>query len=272
MEPSPGTQKTHKTDSLVRYSVYKATFTLIRHGESKGNVRPVWAGQSNDELSDHGKKQAEALGKWFEEKGKEFEVIYVSDLSRAKQTADAIQQRHAGPKPPLKEDKDLREISFGDADGKPYVAEAEPGKTLKELYSQNIFPHIRDRIGRFPNGESKDDVARRAERVIQKLIIPIVKGEEECIKKKRDQGVSGSAPDARVAIVSHGVFLRELLYALHRRNGSLAEYKYLETTGWTEVKIQLKVPKTGTPKPESLPIILEVTAINQHEHLKELKR
>ncbi|THV06427.1 phosphoglycerate mutase-like protein, partial [Dendrothele bispora CBS 962.96] len=198
----------------------------------------VWAGQSNDELSDH----AEALGKWFEEKGKEFEVIYVSDLSRAKQTADAIRQWHAEPKPLLKEDRNLREISFGDADGKPYVAEAPSGKTLEELYSQDIFPHIRDRNGRFPNGESKDDVAKRAEKVIRELIIPIVKGEEEYIKKKRGQeGVKESAPDARVAIVSHGVFLRELLYALHRQNASLAEYKYLDTTGWTEVKIQLKV-------------------------------
>ncbi|THV06433.1 phosphoglycerate mutase-like protein [Dendrothele bispora CBS 962.96] len=252
MDSSTRTQAPREVSSTVQAPEdlgIKATFTLICDGESKGNVRPVWAGQSDDELSDYGREQAKALGNWFVKEGKIFDTVYVSDLKRAQQTADEI-TKCAKIIPPLKIDASLREISFGEADGKPYVAELTPGLSLEDHFDQGIFPHIRNRIDRFPGGESKDDLARRAESVVQKLVIPIIEG----------------TPNAHVAIVSHGVFLRELLYALHRRNGSLAEYKYLEPTAWTEMEIE--IPQNSTV--ESVPINLDVKDINRREHLEGL--
>ncbi|KAK7464402.1 hypothetical protein VKT23_006566 [Stygiomarasmius scandens] len=226
----------------------QATFTFIRHGESQGNVRPVWAGQTDDELSELGKEQANALGEWFAENETKFDRIYVSKLKRARQTAEAI-QHHANPTPPLIEEQSLHEIDFGDADGKPYVADPIRGHSLEEHYKEGIYPHIHNRTDRFPGGESKDDVARRAERVIQDLIIPMI---------------TKDTTDTHIAIVSHGVFLKELFYELHRQSGELVQYKCLDTTGWTRMKINIL--KLQGREDVRLPIILEVMHVNKREH------
>ncbi|KAK7464400.1 hypothetical protein VKT23_006564 [Stygiomarasmius scandens] len=230
-----------------------ATFTFIRHGQSTNNGKPIWAGGGLDSpLSEHGLKEAELLGTWFSNSETKFDTIYVSKLKRARQTANAI-EHHTNTKPPLIEHAFLHEISFGEADGKPYVAEETPGLSLEDHYKQGVYPHIRNRTDRFPGGESKEDVARRAEEVIQELIVPAIK----------------DTANGHIAIVSHGVFLRELFYALHRRTNhkSSVEYKYLDTTGWTRMKIGFKIPADSQEALEPSLSVLDVTHINVLDHL-----
>ena len=62
---------------------------LIRHAESMGNIETNEDfDKINPPLTAHGKKQAEALGKRFEEQKPD--VVYASPLIRARQTAETL--------------------------------------------------------------------------------------------------------------------------------------------------------------------------------------
>ena len=59
---------------------------MVRHGESEGNAYKIHSGWSAVPLTKKGKEQARATAALLE--GIEFDRIYVSDLARARQTAE----------------------------------------------------------------------------------------------------------------------------------------------------------------------------------------
>ena len=63
-------------------------FTVIRHGETAANVNCVIQGQSDVPLSPAGEKQALLLGRRW--RGRRFDAVYSSDLSRATRTAEIV--------------------------------------------------------------------------------------------------------------------------------------------------------------------------------------
>jgi len=68
---------------------FMAKIYLVRHGESVANTRGIYQGQTyNTPLSCMGKKQAEALAKFFEDK--DINKILTSPLMRTKQTAQKV--------------------------------------------------------------------------------------------------------------------------------------------------------------------------------------
>ncbi|MFP4567555.1 MAG: histidine phosphatase family protein [Candidatus Woesearchaeota archaeon] len=89
---------------------------LIRHGETEHNVQRLCQGQLDNKLSDKGVVQAKKLGKRF--KNYKFDLIYSSDLTRAKDTAKEILKHHE--KKELILDERLRERYFGKLQGKPF--------------------------------------------------------------------------------------------------------------------------------------------------------
>jgi len=69
------------------------SLTIVRHGESEGNVQRVMQGHcSGFPLSDQGKNQATLVGKSL--KDIKFDRIYTSDLERALETAILIHQNN----------------------------------------------------------------------------------------------------------------------------------------------------------------------------------
>ncbi|CAD8047559.1 unnamed protein product [Paramecium sonneborni] len=66
---------------------------LVRHGQTEGNKLQILQGQDDGQLSALGVKQAEALGKRI--KKENFDIVFVSDLARTKQTFELIQKHHA---------------------------------------------------------------------------------------------------------------------------------------------------------------------------------
>lgn len=88
--------------------------TVIRHGQSQGNVNKIICGHYDTPLTDIGREQAKLTGKHLV--GKKIDRIYSSDLCRAKETAEMIAGQIGMN---VTVDARLRERSCGIFDGKP---------------------------------------------------------------------------------------------------------------------------------------------------------
>ncbi len=102
-------------DDLMRMNPKRFTkVTILRHGESQGNVAPVYQGNvPGTDLTLRGKKQAKEAAKVLEEQN--VSCIYASPLARTEQTAKIIAKE---TKVPITIDDRLREVSFGGFEGK----------------------------------------------------------------------------------------------------------------------------------------------------------
>ena len=115
----------------------KTKIVYYVHGTTYDNASNKCSGWKQVELNDLGKEQAIDLGKSTPYK---FDVLFTSDLIRAKETA-----RLAFPQFNAIADKRLRECNYGDYDG---------GDKYLVIYEKHINEP-------FPNGESLKDVEVR---------------------------------------------------------------------------------------------------------------
>lgn len=90
--------------------------TLVRHGESEGNVQKRYGGHYDFALTDAGKAQAGAIARRLA--SERFDHIYVSDLARTRDTAAPIIAAH--PDTPVTYDARIREKHLGVHEGKPH--------------------------------------------------------------------------------------------------------------------------------------------------------
>ena len=158
---------------------WPAALWVVRHGESAGNVARDAAEAEGLErlelhhrdvdvpLSDLGRRQAAALGRWTAEQPADEQptVVWSSPYVRAQETA-RIALETAGLDLPLVVDERLREREFGVLDG----------LTRRGITAQ--FPEESARrasIGKFyhrpPGGESWVDVAQRLRAVLDEIRI-----------------------------------------------------------------------------------------------------
>lgn len=86
---------------------------LIRHGETPWTRQRRYQGRSNTSLSPHGLKQARCLGHYLSRY--KADLLYVSSLTRALQTAALIQKRI---KKKVHTDSRLNELFFGKWEGR----------------------------------------------------------------------------------------------------------------------------------------------------------
>ncbi|SPO25498.1 uncharacterized protein UTRI_03080_B [Ustilago trichophora] len=217
--------------------------TLVRHGESQDNQQGIWAGFRDTPLTNNGVNQARALGQSFA--NVPLTAIYCSDLKRAAMTADEILKSNRSiPPPPLVQSKSLREINFGQAEGRDYAsAEWMQGSSGEDA-----------RNFRFPEGECLEEVNARIAKAVRQFILPRV----EALRKKPPAQVAAAVDVGHICIVAHGIAIAELLrvfMALHDDSASSpwsdpkASYQRvrLENTGWS--RLELAVPFQGDEEP-----------------------
>jgi broad specificity phosphatase PhoE len=158
---------------------------LIRHGETDWNLEGRWQGQTDVPLNARGLAQAEQVAADLAWRG--LTAIYSSDLSRARQTAEAV-ARASGLKVHL--EPRLREICQGEWEGK-LIAEIDG---QNEAWLQQRLENPLNFAA--PGGETSLQVQRR-----------VVAATENILRRH---------PDGVTAVVSHGFALAVII--AHYRN------------------------------------------------------
>ncbi|HEY83203.1 MAG TPA: histidine phosphatase family protein [Dehalococcoidia bacterium] len=128
---------------------------LIRHGETQWNVAEVFRGRIDIELNETGIKQAELLAARLSKL--KLEAIYSSPLKRALKTAEIIARYQ---KLEVSIAPGLVDLDFGKWQG---LAHQEVKDKYQELYATWLEHPERVRM---PEGESLDEVRRRAMDVV----------------------------------------------------------------------------------------------------------
>jgi len=129
---------------------------LIRHGETTGDVEDRYGGSYDDHLTDLGKEQLAATANNLVDK--DIEVIFVSSLIRAQESAEIISSKIECPVEIL---NGLEERSYGVLGG---LTKAE----ALEKYPEVVEAH-KDPLNTDPEGESYDDFKNRVLETFQKI-------------------------------------------------------------------------------------------------------
>jgi probable phosphoglycerate mutase len=123
---------------------------LVRHGETEWSRSGRHTGRTDIPLSELGRREAEAAGE--ELGGRRFALVLTSPLQRARETC-----RLAGYDTEAQVNDDLREWDYGDYEGVTTVEiqREQPGWTVWN--------------GTIPHGETIEQVAARADRIVAEV-------------------------------------------------------------------------------------------------------
>lgn len=150
------------TDSSLIVNPFPRTITLVRHGETQGNIEDKAQGHFDVPLTDLGRRQAEAVGNRLATT--KFDAVYSSDLQRALDTAKAITAHH--PELEIQTRPHLREYNFGDYEDRLWD---DVGDAAPELYRR--WRNINTRIEiDFPGGESILDAWNRVGVCVDEIV------------------------------------------------------------------------------------------------------
>lgn len=157
------------------------TILLIRHGESEADILKVHEGRADFPLTELGRKQAEAMGKWAASHYT-IDMIFASTLRRAAETAQFLSDASGVAVCPV---EDLMEFNNGLLAGMSFDEAARLYPRVENLPpDQSVYGQ-----------ESKYEFRARADRALA--------------------GCLGKIPDgATAAIVSHGGMINQLFASL----------------------------------------------------------
>lgn len=93
------------------------TLVLVRHGQSEWNLKNLFTGWKNPDLSEKGLEEAIAAGKKLKETGLKFDIAYTSALKRAQITCQHILDEMGEPNLETIKNEALNERDYGDLSG-----------------------------------------------------------------------------------------------------------------------------------------------------------
>lgn len=163
---------------------------LVRHGQSEWNLKNLFTGWKDPDLTEQGVKEASSAGKRLKEMGLQFDVAFTSALTRAQHTCKLILDELGQPDLPVIKDQALNERDYGELTGlNKDDARAKWGEEQVHIWrrSYDIAP---------PGGESLKTTGDRVLPYFEAEILPRLKKGE------------------RVLIAAHGNSLRALIKAL----------------------------------------------------------
>ncbi|MBB3355108.1 MULTISPECIES: 2,3-bisphosphoglycerate-dependent phosphoglycerate mutase [Rhizobium] len=176
------------------------TLVLVRHGQSDWNLKNLFTGWKDPDLTELGIQEAKAGGAALAEYGIKFDVAYTSALVRAQHTLKLILDKVGQPDLETIRDQALNERDYGDLSGlNKDDARAKWGEEQVHIWrrSYDVPP---------PGGESLRDTGARVWPYYLTEILPrVLRGE-------------------KVLVAAHGNSLRSLVMVLDKltKEGVLA--------------------------------------------------
>ena len=90
---------------------------LVRHGQSDWNLKNLFTGWRDIDLTEKGIAEAREAGRKLKAQGIKFDVAFTSALKRAQRTLDLMLQEMAQTGIPVFKDQALNERDYGDLSG-----------------------------------------------------------------------------------------------------------------------------------------------------------
>src|SRR5215211_3290667 len=165
---------------------------LVRHGQSEWNLKNLFTGWKDVDLTGAGIAEARAAGRKLKAQGLAFDIAYTSALKRAQRTLDLMLEEMGQSGIPIVRDQALNERDYGDLVG------MNKDDTRKKWGEEQVHIWRRSYDLPPPGGESlKDTVARALPYFVQEILPRVLRGE-------------------RVVVSAHGNSLRALVMVLDR--------------------------------------------------------
>ena len=90
---------------------------LVRHGQSEWNLKNLFTGWRDVDLTDEGVSEALRAGRSLKTQGLRFDVAFTSVLKRAQRTLDLMLKELGQENLPVLRDQALNERDYGDLSG-----------------------------------------------------------------------------------------------------------------------------------------------------------
>ena len=165
---------------------------LVRHGQSDWNLKNLFTGWKDPDLSKQGVAEAKDAGRKLKAQGLQFDIAFTSVLRRAQHTLNLMLAEIGQTGLPTKKNLALNERDYGDLSG------LNKDDARKKWGEEQVLIWRRSYDVPPPGGESlKDTLARALPYFVQEILPCVLRGE-------------------RVLVAAHGNSLRALIMVLEK--------------------------------------------------------
>jgi len=165
---------------------------LVRHGQSDWNLKNLFTGWKDPDLTELGVREAKDAGRKLNAKGMQFDVAFTSVLTRAQHTLDLILDELGQTGLPTQKNLALNERDYGDLSG------LNKDDARKRWGEEQVHIWRRSYDVSPPGGESlKDTLARALPYYVQEILPCVLRGQ-------------------RTLVAAHGNSLRALIMVLEK--------------------------------------------------------
>jgi 2,3-bisphosphoglycerate-dependent phosphoglycerate mutase len=178
---------------------------LCRHGQSEWNLKNLFTGWKDPDLTALGVDEARAAGRKLKAKGISFDVAFTSDLVRAQKTCQLMLDELGQSKLEIRRHMALNERDYGELSG------LNKDDARKKWGEEQVHVWRRSYDIPPPGGESLKDTAARVLPYYVHDILPVV--------------LSGK----RTLVAAHGNSLRALIMAMEGLSGEAIIKRELAT-------------------------------------------
>jgi 2,3-bisphosphoglycerate-dependent phosphoglycerate mutase len=165
---------------------------LVRHGQSEWNLKNLFTGWKDPDLTEQGVTEAKEAGRKLKAQGLSFDVAFTSDLTRAQHTLKLILEGIGQTGLPTTRDLALNERDYGDLSG------LNKDDARKKWGEDQVLIWRRSYDVPPPGGESlKDTLARTLPYYVKEILPGVLNGK-------------------RTMVAAHGNSLRALIMVLEK--------------------------------------------------------
>src|SRR5262252_1019718 len=149
---------------------------LVRHGQSDWNLKNLFTGWKDPDLTEQGIAEAKDAGRKLKAQGLKFDIAFTSVLRRAQHTLDLMLAEIGQTGLPTKKNLALNERDYGDLSG------LNKDDARKKWGEEQVHQWRRSYDVQPPGGESlKDTVARTLPYYVQEILPAVLRGQRTLV-------------------------------------------------------------------------------------------